>query len=107
MKKQIQQPLFAVVLLATWLPLPAAAEMRGASTCTNPTWSALASGACGIGDLHIVRPSGDTEEDNSIALVAGENIPPDIPEPETYALMLVGLAAMIVAVRRKRGDRVA
>jgi hypothetical protein len=103
MKMQIQQLAAAVVGLAIWLPLPAAAEMRGTGTCASPSWTALASGECGIGALHIVRQSGNTEEDNSIALV---DLPvADVPEPETYALMLVGLVAVATAVWRRRGNR--
>lgn len=34
--------------------------------------------------------------------VAGIEIPPAVPEPETYALMLAGLAAMAVIARRRK-----
>ena len=100
MKKQIQQLSFVVTVLAALLPLPAAAEMPSTATCDSPSWSALVAGECGIGDIHVLRQPRQGEEDGSTALV--DEIPGSIPEPETYALMLVGLVAVVAAARKRR-----
>lgn len=101
MRKQILL-LLPTIVMASWLPFPAAAEMPGVATCANPSWHVLVSGECGIDELHIGRQPDQVDEDSSTALVftAGP-----VPEPETYALMLVGLVAVVVASRRRRRRR--
>ena len=96
---QIQPILAAVVFLTTWLPLPAAAEMHGAAACASPSWDALVSGQCGVWESRVAREASQVEADSSIALV---DLAGTIPEPETYALMLVGLTAVGMVGRRRR-----
>ena len=102
MKMQIQRLFAAVVVLTSWLPLPATAEMRGAAACASPSWNALMSGECTARDANIALQPRHGGADDSTQLV----IEPvsDVPEPATYALMFVGLVAVIVATRRRRRD---
>ena len=99
MKKQIGQWVFAAVVLAAGSPLTAAAAMHGTATCADPSWSDLASGRCSTQNL--LRPAPQSEEESSTALVADPGIP-QVPEPETYAMVLVGLVAVLIASRRRR-----
>ncbi len=100
MTKRIWQLISAAVAWAAFFPLPAAAEVQGAAKCANASWSALAAGECGIGDLHVLQGPANSKEDDPTALMV---VAPDgIPEPETYALMLVGLVAVAAAARRRR-----
>lgn len=90
------------VISALYLPLTAAAELSGTTLCTNPSWSTLASGQCNAGrylGAHSLRSEGN---DGAIELLAGEIILPGIPEPQTAALMLVGLLGLVAATRRRR-----
>jgi PEP-CTERM motif len=104
MTKRNWQLISAAVALAACLPLPAAAEVHGAAKCVNASWSALAAGECGVGDLHILRVATDGKEEQSTELLVGTGGNVDIiPEPETYALMLLGLIAVAVAARKKLG----
>lgn len=101
MTKRNWQLIAAAVALAACLPLPAAAEVQGAARCTSASWTAVAAGECGVGDLHILQGPADHKEDDSTALmIGGAGV---IPEPETYALMMAGLVAVIAASRRRRG----
>ena len=100
MAKRNWQLIAAAVALAACLPLPAAAEVQGAARCASASWTALAAGECGVGDLHVLQGPADHKEDDSTALMVGG---PPIPEPETYALMMAGLVAVFAASRRRRG----
>lgn len=99
MKFQVLSLLTAIVGLAVWSPLPAAAEMRGADSCADLSWSAMVSGACDIGSALGAGEARQEEATSATVLVALE-----VPEPETYALMLIGLAAVIGASRMRRRD---
>ena len=102
MTKRNGQLIAAAVVLAACLPLPAAAEVHGAAKCAKASWSALAAGECGVSDLHVVqKPEQAAEPENSTELMVGGN-GSLVPEPETYALMLVGLVAVAAAARRRR-----
>lgn len=58
----------------------------------------------GIGPIEEGLPAGKVLIDDLYlgVFTEGEVVPPPIPEPETYALMLLGLAAVGVAARRRR-----
>ena len=101
MKMQMQQFFSVVVVMATWMPLPAAAEMPGTAACASPSWNGLVSGDCGISGASTVRQPRHAGTDSATQLVIEV---PMIPEPETYALMLLGLVAVVVAARRRRRD---
>jgi hypothetical protein len=106
MKMNAKQFACAVFVAMTWIPLPAAAELHGLAKCANPSWNALVSGECGVGDEASERwpvQDGANSADSSTVLVADE-FPsgPIVPEPGTYVLMLVGLT-VIIAMARKRG----
>ena len=104
MKMHAKQVSYAMFVAATWLPLPAAAELHGLATCASPSWNALVSDECGNGDSPSERRPGQDGADSFTVLVADESSGPLVPEPGTYALMLVGLAAIIVLARKRRGD---
>jgi PEP-CTERM motif len=96
---------FAAATLAflASLPIPAAAEMVGVGSCTRASWSALAMGECrfAVGGSSASPDSRQSELADPLQVVV--EVPPDaIPEPETYALMLVGLVAVVVVTRRRR-----
>ena len=88
-----------LAVLANCIPLPAWAEMHGAANYLNPSWASLASAECLLSGWDIASRRPYSEPDNSTQLVV-DLVP--IPEPETYLLMLVGLAAVIAVARRKR-----
>jgi hypothetical protein len=104
MKLNVKQFACAMFAAATLLPLPVAAELHGLSTCANPSWNALASGECRVGDAPSERRPVQDGADSSTVLVAEEGMPsgPMVPEPGTYALMLVGLTVIIAMVRKRR-----
>ncbi|MFZ2650008.1 MAG: PEP-CTERM sorting domain-containing protein [Burkholderiaceae bacterium] len=88
-----------MLIVAVAAALPAAAEMTGTATCAQPSWSALASGDCAIGDLRrLYEPPRQAEPAVVVELVDDFAI----PEPQTYALMLVGLVAVAAAAWRRR-----
>lgn len=104
MKMHVKQLSCAMFVAATWLPLPAAAELLGLTKCANPSWNALMSGECGVGDAPAEGQPVQQGADSATMLVAVED-PVNgllVPEPGTYALMLVGLTAIIALVRKRR-----
>ena len=100
MTKRNWRLMSAVVALATCLPLPAVAEVHGAAKCANASWSALAAGECGLTDLHVLRKQPQAEAAD-LELVAFPI--PEVPESQTFALMLVGLGALALVARKRRG----
>ena len=100
MIKRMQHVSSAAVVLASLVSLPASAEIRGATACSGPTWHALVAGECGLNDARSVLSPGEGGSESPPALLAFEPIP-GIPEPETYALMLAGLVAVIAVARRR------
>ena len=106
MKTPVKQIVCALLVATTWLPLPAAAELHGLAKCASPSWNALVSGECGVGGEPSERwpaQDGANSADTSTVLVSDEvPVGPMVPEPGTYALMLVGLAVIIAMVRKRR-----
>lgn len=105
MKMHVKQLAYAMFVAVTWLPLPAAAELLGLAKCSSPSWNALMSGECGVGGAPSESQPVQQGADSSTVLVAVENIPVDallVPEPGTYALMLIGLTAIIALARKRR-----
>jgi PEP-CTERM motif len=81
--------------------MPAAAAANTAEKCGDKHWSAVASGEC----LNAIGLNGSQANDRaaSTKLAVAVDVPAaPVPEPETYALMLAGLAVVaLVASRRK------
>ena len=98
MKIHVNQLACAMFVAVTWLPLPAAAELLGLAKCSSPSWNALMSGECGVGGATAESQPAQQGADSSTELVAAEVV----PEPGTYALMLIGLTAIIALARKRR-----
>jgi hypothetical protein len=81
--------------------MPATAELLGADICGRHSWSAIAAGECQVGIPTATGAviSSRTDSPDSTQLVTAVD---GIPEPETYALMLVGLVALAVVTRWRR-----
>jgi PEP-CTERM motif len=90
----------AVAVLAATLAPAASATLARTLHCEQLSWSALAGGRCidRIAALIDERDKSHMPESGPIQLVV--EIP--VPEPQTYALMLVGLLAVGAALRRRR-----
>ena len=104
MKTHVKQLACAMLVAVSWLPLPAAAELLGLAKCASPSWNALMAGECGVGGTSSEGQPVQRGADSSTVLVAVE-IPVDgllVPEPGTYALMLIGLTAIIALARKRR-----
>ena len=98
----------AAVLLSATL---AQAAVQGTATPANPSFRDLATQAAermvpeGVASI-INGPAADEKAgDQQRAPTPQVDITPGIPEPETYALMIAGLAAIGLVVRRQRQGR--
>lgn len=93
----------AVAALAVLVSTSAAAELAGPVQCVNPTWSSLAAGECKPGRPLAVELNPSAQTQDSVQLVDLPQVP-GVPEPGTYALLIAGLAGVVLAVRRRRGS---
>ncbi len=85
------------ISLASALPGVAGAAMPRAVSCDNPSWADAVLGTCGGERESPLAEPGSLRDNGVVVPLAAE-----IPEPGTYALMLAGLALVVVAARRAR-----
>lgn len=101
MKKLVQSLSYVAIVLALGAPLTAAAEARGTAPCAGLSWNALASGECSLDSAVavVVREPRQAQSAETTQLLTLETM---VPEPETYLLMLLGLAVVAGVSRRLR-----
>jgi PEP-CTERM motif len=97
------------LVVATWVlvalsPWGAQAEMAGQQNCSNPSWNILAAGECAPSGSIVVDVPRSAASPGAVQLVTDPVILPGVPEPETYLLMLAGLAGLTLARRLRRRD---